>query len=89
LALAAVKLLAGLENVALVTLATDGGDGPTEAAGAVVTGETMARAKEMGSDPGTFLANNDSYTFFSILEDCLTPGPTRTNVNDLVLLFVF
>ncbi len=89
LALAAVPILAGLERVALVTLATDGGDGPTDAAGAVVTGETLARAKEKGLDPADFLARNDSYTFFSALGDCLKPRPTRTNVNDLTFLFTF
>jgi glycerate 2-kinase len=89
LALAAVPGLAGLLDGALITLATDGGDGPTNAAGAVVTGETLARAAALGLDPETFLRNNDSYTFFSSLEDCLTPGPTRTNVNDLLFLFLF
>ena len=87
LALAAVEEIAGIPSVALVTLATDGGDGPTEAAGAVVTGETMARGRALGLDPGKFLAEHDSYHFFNQLGDCLVPGPTRTNVNDLVFLF--
>jgi len=89
LALAAVPGLAGIEDAALVTLATDGGDGPTSAAGAVVTGKTMQRAAELGLDAAAFLENNDSHTFFSALGDCLTPGPTRTNVNDLLFLFLF
>ena len=89
LALAAVPGLVGLENAALVTLATDGGDGPTNAAGAVVTGETFQRAADLGLDVSAFLENNDSHTFFSALGDCLTPGPTRTNVNDLLFLFLF
>jgi len=89
LALAAVSGLAGLEKAALVTLATDGGDGPTPAAGAVVTGGTLRRAADLGLDAADCLANNDSHTFFSALGDCLTPGPTRTNVNDLLFLFLF
>ncbi|PDW04963.1 glycerate kinase type-2 family protein [Candidatus Viridilinea mediisalina] len=86
LALAAVQSLAGLERIALVTLATDGGDGPTDAAGAVVTGTTLARAQALGLDPAAHLANNDAYPFFAALDDLLRPGPTGTNVNDLTFL---
>lgn len=89
LALAAVPLLAGLTDVMLVTLATDGEDGPTDAAGAVVTGETADRASALGLDPTAFLANNDSYHFFEKLGDLLQPGPTGTNVNDLTFLLRF
>ena len=89
LALAAVGELAGLRDLALVTLATDGGDGPTDAAGAVVTGETLARAAALGLNPVDFLACNDAYHFFAPLGDLLQPGPTRTNVNDLAFLFAF
>ncbi|HKJ27767.1 MAG TPA: MOFRL family protein, partial [Anaerolineales bacterium] len=86
---AAVRPLEGVPDVALIALATDGGDGPTPAAGAVVTGETAERAKKIGLDPEASLADNDSYTFFSALDDCLLPGPTNTNVNDLLFLFSF
>ncbi len=89
LALAAVAELAGLSNVLLATLATDGEDGPTDAAGAVVTGETLRRAAGLGLQPGIFLSRHDSYTFFEALGDLLQPGPTGTNVNDLTLLFAF
>jgi hydroxypyruvate reductase len=89
LALAAVKELAGLENVLLVTLATDGEDGPTEAAGAVVSGETNQRAQALGLDAQTFLDHHDSYRFFEPLGDLLQPGPSGTNVNDLTFLFGF
>jgi glycerate 2-kinase len=89
LALAAVTDLAGLENVALLTLATDGGDGPTDAAGAIVTGETYQRAQQTGLDPLKYLSNNDSYHFFDALGDLLKPGPTQTNVNDLALILAF
>ena len=88
LALGAALDLSGLPATFLVTLATDGGDGPTDAAGAVVTGETAARAQQAGLNISDSLARNDSYPFFERLDDLLRPGPTRTNVNDLCLLFL-
>jgi glycerate 2-kinase len=86
LALAAVDDLDGLANVALISLATDGEDGPTDAAGAVVTGETCVRAIEKGMPAADFLARHDSYAFFDPLGDLLRPGYTGTNVNDVMLL---
>lgn len=88
LALAAVTELADFPDVMMVNLATDGEDGPTDAAGAVVTGGTFRRAAGLGLHPGDFLDRNDSYTFFASLDDLLKPGPTGTNVNDLTFLFV-
>lgn len=87
MALAGVQILDGVPGAVLVALATDGGDGLSDAAGAVVTAETCRRAQALGLDPQAYLENNDSYTFFNALEDCLKPGPTRTNVNDLLFLF--
>lgn len=89
LALAAAPELAGQSNVMLVSLATDGEDGPTDAAGAVVTGETAQRARALNLDPNAFLERNDSYHFFAPLGDLLQPGPSGTNVNDLTFLFRF
>jgi glycerate 2-kinase len=89
LALAAVTELAGFPGVMLVSLATDGEDGGTDAAGAVVTGDTYSRAARLGLHPESYLERNDSYPFFSTLDDLLRPGPTGTNVNDLVFLFTF
>ena len=89
LALAAVPALRGMKDIALVTLATDGGDGPTEAAGAVVTGETLHRALQLGLQPEDYSSRNDSYHFFEALGDLLRPGPTMTNVNDLSFIFAF
>ena len=88
LALGAVEDLAGLDGVFLVALATDGGDGPTDAAGAVATGQTAARAARLGLQPRQYLSNNDAYPFFEALGDLLKTGPTRTNVNDLYMLFI-
>ena len=86
LALSAVDELRGLENVMLIALATDGDDGPTDAAGAVVTGESAQRATTLGLDAGSSLSRNDAYPFFEALGDLLKPGPTGTNVNDLIFL---
>jgi len=89
LALSAVEDLANCPNVALISLATDGDDGPTDAAGAVVTGQTLARAKERNLFPNDFLSRHDAYFFFEPLGDLLKPGHTGTNVNDLNFLFTF
>lgn len=86
LALAAVAELDSLRNVMLVSLATDGDDGPTDAAGAIVTGESAHRAEALGLDAADHLSRNDAYPFFEALGDLLKPGPTGTNVNDLVFL---
>jgi hydroxypyruvate reductase len=88
LALGAVDGLAGLKDVVLATLATDGGDGPTDAAGAVVTGETLERARSKGLSTADHLARNDAYHFFDALGDLLITGPTQTNVNDLAIILV-
>jgi hydroxypyruvate reductase len=88
LALAAAIALDGLPNAFIVTLATDGGDGPTDAAGAVASGTTLARARAAGIDPHEHLRTNDAYPFFAALDDLLRPGPTGTNVNDLAFVFV-
>jgi glycerate 2-kinase len=89
LALAAAMALEGWDDVLLLTVATDGGDGPTDAAGAFANGTTVARARAQGLNPAAYLANNDAYHFFQALGDLLITGPTRTNVNDLTLIFVF
>ena len=89
LALSTVEELRGLENVMLIALATDGDDGPTDAAGAVVTGESAQRARMLGLDSAGSLSRNDAYPFFEALGDLLQPGPTGTNVNDLVFLIAY
>jgi hydroxypyruvate reductase len=89
LALSAAAGLAGLPDVMLASLGTDGEDGPTDAAGAFVTGQTFAAALEKGLSPDAFLAENDAYHFFAEMQGLLMTGPTGTNVNDLVFLFAF
>jgi glycerate 2-kinase len=88
LALAAAIALDGWSGVTLLALATDGGDGPTDSAGAVVTGATAGRARTLGLDPRDALAHNDSYPFFAALGDHVRTGPTGTNVNDLLFILV-
>lgn len=89
LALAAAQSIAGLRDVLVIGLATDGNDGPTEAAGAVADGTTIERARALGLNTRAVLANNDSYTFFERLGDLIVTGPTNTNVNDLMFVFAF
>jgi glycerate 2-kinase len=89
LALAAALALAGWEKVAVVSLATDGNDGPTDAAGAFASGATVRRGEEAGLNAGEYLAHNDSYHFFAPLGDLIITGPTNTNVNDLIFTFAF
>lgn len=89
LALGAIRDLSGLEDVLLVALATDGEDGPTDAAGAFVDGTSYSIANIRGLNADRALANNDAYHFFAGLDQLLMIGPTGTNVNDLAFLFIF
>ncbi len=82
-------MLAGLQNVLLVSIATDGEDGPTDAAGAFVTGETFQEAESLGMFAADYLLNNDAYSFFEKIDHLVKIGPSGTNVNDLVLCFAF
>jgi glycerate 2-kinase len=86
--LAAVSRLNGLDGAVVASLSTDGIEGPTDAAGAVVDGKTLARAVKSGLAPEQFLADNDSYRFFSKLGDLIFTGPTGTNVNDVSVIVV-
>lgn len=85
LALGAAAPIAGLPQTLVAAFGTDGTDGPTDAAGAVVDGTTLARARARGLDPGAALADNDTYAFFDALDDLIVSGPTNTNVSDLWL----
>ncbi len=87
LVLGAVESLRGLTDVLFLSVATDGEDGPTDAAGAVATGETAPRAEALGLKVESYLAGSNSYAYFAALGDLLKPGPSGTNVNDLMLLF--
>ena len=87
-ALAAAVGIANAEGIVVLSGGTDGTDGPTDAAGAWADGTTCARARAMGMNPMSYLADNDSYRFFQRLGDLLITGPTFTNVMDLRLVLV-
>ncbi|MBM4122808.1 MAG: glycerate kinase [Nitrospira sp.] len=87
-ALAAAGEIAGLPRVWIAAFGTDGTDGPTDAAGAVVDGRTVANALQAGLSPVNALDRHDSYRLFKQLGGHIITGPTGTNVNDLYLLLV-
>ncbi len=85
-ALAAALALEGVPDVTLMALATDGSDGPTDAAGGIVDGATAAAIRAGGVDPSRALAESDSYTALEAGGALLRTGPTGTNVNDLLVV---
>ena len=86
IALSTALKISGMDGVVVASLSTDGIDGPTDAAGALVDGKTLMRSKELGLDAKSFLASNDSYNFFSKLGDLIFTGLTGTNVNDISVI---
>jgi hydroxypyruvate reductase len=88
----ALALAAGLPRlggrVAAASIGTDGIDGPTDAAGAIVDDTTMSRASASGLDAGASLDNNDAYAFFDRLADLVRTGPTSTNVGDIQIVIL-
>jgi hydroxypyruvate reductase len=85
LALAAAQVLRDHPNVLFLAAGTDGSDGPTEDAGALVDGGTLARGTARGLDPGTALARADAGSFLQASGDLIRTGPTGTNVMDMML----
>jgi glycerate 2-kinase len=75
-------------RVAAASIGTDGIDGPTDAAGAIVDSSTMQRAHAAGLARESFLNDNDTYVFFERLGDLVKTGPTATNVGDLQVILV-
>jgi len=88
LALAAALALDGWPGVALMALATDGTDGPTDGAGAIVDGQTIQAARSQGLDPWRALTDNDAYPLLEAVDALMRTGPTGTNVNDLLVILV-
>ena len=84
---AAAQELAGLHNIFVAGFGTDGTDGPTDAAGAIVDGTTAERASKKGLDISRVLNNHDSYNFFKHVGGHIITGPTGTNVNDIYFIF--
>ena len=87
-AAAAAPEIAGLAKVWVVAIGTDGTDGPTDAAGAVIDGGTVARAKRLSVDLKGALKRHNTYPALKKLHQLIITGPTGTNVNDLYLLLV-
>jgi glycerate 2-kinase len=88
LCLAALAELSDWRGLALLSGGTDGEDGPTDAAGALVDGVVAAEGKRLGLEPRDYLARNNAYTFFEATGGLLKTGPTHTNVCDLRVLTV-
>jgi hydroxypyruvate reductase/glycerate 2-kinase len=88
LALAFAQEIQDAPGITLLSAGTDGKDGSADAAGALVDGETMARARAKGLDPAAYLAENDSYNFFRQVGGLLITGPTGTNVMDVQIIIV-
>ncbi len=75
-------------NIVCAAFATDGKDGNSEAAGAIIDRYTMNRAKKIGLNICSYIDNNDSYNFFNALGDCILTEDTRTNVADVLICIV-
>ena len=88
LALSAAAGIAGLENVLIFSLGSDGTDGPTDAAGGIVSGETAARLAAKGIDIEEVLSRNDAYNALKACDGLIVTGPTGTNVNDLCCILI-
>jgi len=92
LTLAFAMAIKGRKDITMLSAGTDGTDGPTDAAGAIVDGETVSLAYRHGIDPAKYLRNNDSYNFFKNLDSLsgthhhLITGPTWTNVMDMQII---
>ncbi|MGH7875703.1 MAG: MOFRL family protein, partial [Candidatus Binatia bacterium] len=87
-ALAAALEIDGIDGVVVLSAGTDGTDGPTDAAGGIVDGSTIERAKDQSLDAAEYLQRNDSYHLLRATGDLLKTGPTRTNVMDLQVLLM-
>ena len=85
LALAAAPGIAGLSGAAVFSVGSDGTDGPTDAAGGYVDGETLAALKAAGLDVHAVFLDNDSYHALQAVDGLIVTGPTGTNVNDVAV----
>jgi len=88
LALSAAIKLKDIPGITVLSAGTDGTDGPTDAAGAVVNSGTLTKALSLNEDPINYLAGFDSYNFFRKVGGLIVTGPTYTNVMDIVVVIV-
>ena len=80
--------LDGVAGVCLAALATDGSDGPTDAAGGIVDGGTRRRGAALQRGAVSALRHHDAYPYLDATGDLLRSGPTQTNVNDLIIILI-
>ena len=85
LVLAAAEVLDGISDAALISVGSDGTDGPTDAAGGYVDGETVKELTAKGMDIRAYLDDNDAYHALQAVENLIITGPTGTNVNDVTV----
>lgn len=88
LALSAARFLKGRKDTCLFSLASDGTDGPTDAAGGIVDGATAEKLASLGIDIDDVLRRNDSYHALAQVDGLLFTGPTGTNVNDVAVVLI-
>lgn len=88
IALAAAEGIAGLKDTCIFSFGSDGTDGPTDAAGGYVDGETSARLKSAGIDVSKVMQDNDAYHALKAVDGLIMTGPTGTNVNDLAVILI-
>lgn len=88
LALAAAEGISGIDNVVLFSLASDGGDGPTDAAGGIVDGGSAKKLSELGIKSHQVLSENNSYWALEKIDGLLKTGSTGTNVNDVAVVLI-
>ena len=88
MALAAAEGIAGLKNAALICVGSDGTDGPTDAAGGYVDGDTLAALTEKGLSYAGMLQNHDAYHALEAVGGLIKTGPTGTNVNDIAAALI-
>ena len=86
--LALAIALEGYAGIWAIACDTDGIDGTEDAAGAIITPNTLQRGKQLGLDARDYLARHDSYSYFQILGDLVITGPTFTNVNDIRAILI-
>ncbi len=89
LILSAAQEIAGLQGGCILSIATDGEDGPTDAAGAIADGNTIDAGRNLELDAKKYLENNDAYSYLDKVGGLVKTGPSGTNVNDLVFLFTY
>jgi glycerate-2-kinase len=88
LALSFAMEIEGIDGITLLSAGTDGTDGPTDAAGAIVNGNTVKKAEGIGLNTDEYLNNNDSYNFFKKIDGLFITGPTGTNVMDIQIVVI-